>query len=149
MRNCPPLIIQNTTIHPTEHHHFLSLLVDQELSWKFHTGHAIAKGNEYVLQLRRLSRLVNGILVKQMCQLYLTVAVPKFTYRVNLWFRLVYSNNLSMEQRGSKGIAKRLATVQQITALSITGAMRMTATDVLNNHTNLLPVLLLLQKICH
>lgn len=51
MRTRPPLIIQNTTIHPSEHHHFLGLLVDQELTWKFHTGHTIAKGTEYVLRL--------------------------------------------------------------------------------------------------
>lgn len=84
-----------------------------------------------------------------MRQLYLTVAVPKFTYGANLWFRPIYCNNLTKEQRGSIGIAKRLAKVQRIAALSITGAMRTTATDVLNNHANLLPVPLLLQKICH
>jgi hypothetical protein len=84
-----------------------------------------------------------------MHQLYLTVVVLKFTYRANIWFRPVYCNNLTKEQRGSKGIAKQLATVQQITAFSITEAMRITATDVLNNHANLLPVPLLLLKICH
>jgi hypothetical protein len=48
---CPPLVIQNTIV-PTDHHCFLDLLVNQELSWKYHTSYTIAKGTEYVLQLR-------------------------------------------------------------------------------------------------
>lgn len=84
-----------------------------------------------------------------MHQLYLTIAVPKFSYGANLWIRPIYHNGLAKEQRGSIGIAKWLATVQRIAALSITGAMRTTATDNLNIHANLLLVPLLLQKICH
>jgi hypothetical protein len=88
-----PLIIQNTTILPTEHHHFLGLIVDQKLTWKHHVGYTIAKGTEYVLQLHRLSRPANGIPAKLMCRLYLTVAVPKFTYGVDIWFRPIYDDN--------------------------------------------------------
>jgi len=52
-------------------------------------------------------------------------------------------------QRGSMGIAKKITTIQRIAALTITGAMRSTATDLLEVHTNLLPVTLLLQNTCH
>jgi hypothetical protein len=101
----PPLTIQNAASQPSEHHRFLGLIVDHELTWKHHVAHAIAKGTGYVLQLRRLSRPTNGVSV----------------------------------QRGSIGVAEWLAKVQQIAALSITGAMRNAVTDILNAHANLLP----------
>jgi hypothetical protein len=145
----PPLTIQDTIIKPTEHHHFLGLVVDQELTWKFQAGHAIAKGTEYVLQLRRLSRPSNGVSAKLMRQLYITVAIPKFTYGADVWFRPIYTEGTNREQQGSKGAAERLAKVQRIATLSITGAMNSTATDTLNAHANLLPTDLLLQRTCH
>lgn len=42
-----------------------------------------------------------------------------------------------------------MAKVQRIATLSITGAMRSTATDTLDAHANLLPIGLLFQKVCH
>jgi len=145
----PPLTIQDTIIKPTEHHHFLGLVVNQELTWKFQAGHTITKGTEYVLQLHRLSRPSNGVSAKLMHQLYITVAIPKFTYGADIWFRPIYTEGTNREQRGSKGAAERLAKVQRIAMLSITGAMNSTATDTLNAHANLLPTDLLLQRMCH
>ena len=52
LRKRPTLKIQNTQIKPAEHFRFLGIMVDHELTWKTHTGRAIAKGTEYVLQLR-------------------------------------------------------------------------------------------------
>jgi hypothetical protein len=94
----PPLTIQDTIIKPTEHHRFLGLVVDQELTWKFQAGHAIAKGTEYVLQLRRLSRPSNGVSAKLMCQLYIMVTIPKFTYGADIWFRPIYTEGTNREQ---------------------------------------------------
>jgi len=51
LRERPTLTIQSTQIKPAEHHRFLGILVDHELTWKKHAGIAIAKGTEYVLQL--------------------------------------------------------------------------------------------------
>lgn len=73
-----------TAMHSNEHHRSLSLSVDQELTWKYHTG---------------------------------------LTYGVNLWFRSIYSNGSTKEQRGSIGMSRQLAAVQRTVALSITGAI--------------------------
>ena len=148
LRNRPTLTIRNTQIKPAEHHRFLGLIVDQELTWKRHAGHAIAKGTEYVLQLRRLSRAAGGIPANLMRKLYLTVAVPKFTYGAGIWFRPMFVEGSNKRQRGSIGVAKRLASVQRMANISTLGAMRTTATDTLDAHALLLPMHLLLQKIC-
>ncbi|KIK40036.1 hypothetical protein CY34DRAFT_88109, partial [Suillus luteus UH-Slu-Lm8-n1] len=77
-------------IHPTNHYCFLGLIVDQKLTWKKHIAHTIAKGTEYILQLHCLSRTANRISTKLMCQLYITIAIPKFIYGTNIWFCHIY-----------------------------------------------------------
>ncbi|KAG2068144.1 hypothetical protein BDR04DRAFT_1025367 [Suillus decipiens] len=77
------------------------------------------------------------------------LVVPKIMYALDLWFTPSYwdgSNNL---QHGSIGVAKKLASVQCIIAIAITGAMRTTASNLLEVHANLLPTSLLLQNTCH
>jgi len=145
----PALKIQSTQIKPTEQFRFLGVMVDHELTWKHQTGCAIAKGTEYVLQLKRLSRAAKGVSAKLMRKLYLTVAVPKFAYGAGIWFRPMYKEGSNSTHRGSIGIAKKLARIQRMAATSIMGAMRTTATDILDNHAYLLPIPLLLQKHCH
>jgi hypothetical protein len=141
--------LDGTITQPSHHTRFLGIIVDQELTWREHATYAIAKGTEYVLQLRRLSRTSMGIPTKLMRQLYQTVAIPKFTYGADIWFHPLFKQGSHTMQQGSKGIAKCLTSVQRIAAISITGAMRSTPTDSLEAHANLLPIPLFLQKICH
>lgn len=64
-----------------------------------------------------------GIPTKLMRQLYQSVVIPKFTYGADIWFRPLFKDSTGGMQKGSKGIADRLTTVQWIAAISITGAM--------------------------
>ena len=50
---------------------------------------------------------------------------------------------------GSVGITSKLASLQRMATLAITSALCSTTTDVLDLHTDVLPVELLLNKICH
>jgi hypothetical protein len=84
-----------------------------------------------------------------MRQLYQATAVPKMLYAADLWFTLAHHEGTDTLQRGSLGVAKKLTSIQRIAAIAITGAMRSTATDVLEVHTNLLPMTLLLQNTCY
>lgn len=52
-------------------------------------------------------------------------------------------------QHGSVGHVHQLAMVQHQALLAMTGALRSTATDVMQAHANLLPFDLLVDKICH
>lgn len=145
----PNMHIQGTTIKPTFSHRFLGVIVDQELRWKAQAANAIAKGTAYVFQLRRLSTAAKGLPLHLMRQLYQAVAVPKMLYAADLWFTPSFREGSDILQRGSIGVAKRLTSVQRIAALAITGAMKSTATDLLEVHANLLPIPLLLQNTYH
>lgn len=123
--------------------------MDQELTWREHAAYAVGKGTEYVLQLRRLLRTSMGIPTKLMHQLYQAVAIPKFTYAADIWFHPLFKKDSNASQHGSKRTADCLTSVQCLAALSIMGTMRTTPTNSLEAHANLLPIPLLMQKICH
>lgn len=136
----PPLVTRGTTITPTATHRFLGVILDQALRWNAHIAYALAKGTAYVFQLRRLSSTSTGIPLSLMRQLYLAVALPKMLYAVDLWYRPLFVGDTDTFQHGSIGVVRRLRRVQRIAALSITGAMRTTATDTVEVHAKLLPL---------
>jgi hypothetical protein len=145
----PNMNIQGNIIRPSPTHKFLGVILDQELRWKAQVDYAVAKGTAHVMQIRRLSTMTKGIPMRLMRQLYQAVAIPKMLYAADLWFTPAFKDGSDTPQRGSLGTAKHLNTVQCIALLAITGAMRSTATDLLEVHANTLPITLLLQNFCH
>ena len=136
----PDLTLHDGTIKLAQQHKFLGVIVTNTLSWSVQITHAIAKGTAYILQLKRLSSVANGIPLSLMCQLYRAVAVPKMLYTVDVWFRPTYIDNHNTSQSGSKGMACTLEKVQCTALLSIMGAMRSTAMDTLEIHSNIWPL---------
>lgn len=148
-KNCPNMHIQGTTICLMPTHWFLGVIVNQELQWNAQVDNAVAKGMIYVCQLHHLSSSAKGLLLRLMHQLYQAVAILKMLYVADLWFTPTYQDSSDSLQWGSIRVAKHLTSIQWIAALSITGAIRTTATDLLEVHANLLPISLLLQNMCH
>ncbi|KAF8550997.1 hypothetical protein OG21DRAFT_1478317 [Imleria badia] len=148
-KNRPPMVIRGTTIKPTDSHRFLGVLLDEGLRWHKQVTYAVRRGTAYVLQLRRISLSSNGIPLTLSRQLYMTVALPKKLYAVNLWFRPIYTRNSDDVNRGSLGTSKRLGRVQRFTALAIMGALSTTAGDAAEAHTKLIPIAQRIQILCH
>ena len=84
-----------------------------------------------------------------MRQLYQAVAVPSFMYAADIWFKPVDRSLEGQKARGSVGVSRKLASVQRIATVAITGALRTTATDMMEAHANLWPMELLMHRICH
>jgi hypothetical protein len=122
---------------------------DQELRWTTQAKSALAKATKWTLMYRCLAKQSAGINAKLMRKLYLAVAVPKLTYAVDVWYTPVHHEEGHSKCSGSVGIINQLARVQRLGTLAITGALRSTATDVADLHANVLPIDLLLNKICH
>ena len=70
-------------------------------------------------------------------------------YAADVWYTPVYLHVGRERRSGSVGFTRRLASVQRLATVAITGALCSMATDVLDLHANLLPVELLLHKVCH
>jgi ribonuclease HI len=145
----PPLTLQDTTLIPQQTHKFLGVLMDQELRWNHQADYALGKATKWTLAFRRLARPSTGIHPRLMRQLYNAVAIPKITYAADVWYTPTYWKEGMSRCQGSVGVTKRLASLQRIATVAITGALRTTATDVLDIHANVLPVALMMRKICY
>jgi hypothetical protein len=145
----PPLITHGTMITPTATHKFLGVILDQVLRWKEHIAYAIAKGTAYVLQLHHISSTSTGVPLSLMHQLYLSIAMPKLLYAVDLWFQPLFIGTNDKQQSGSIGVTCQLGHIQRLAALSITGEMHSTATDTLEAHTKLLLMEHRMQNLCY
>jgi hypothetical protein len=101
------------------------------------------------MQLRWIAKSAHGVPIPLARQLYTAVALPKMLYAIDLWFKPIFSAHTDTPSRGSIGIARRIARVQQLAAIALTGAMRTSATDVLEAHAKLMPVDQRIQLTCH
>ena len=83
-----------------------------------------------------------------MRQLYTAVAIPKMMYAINVWLTPPWQWDGAKGCTSSVGMVNRLASLQRVAALAITGAMRTTVTDVINLHADLLPMQLVTHRLC-
>jgi ribonuclease HI len=122
---------------------FLGVKIDHELRWHAQGDSMVAKGQAWVAQIHRIAWVTRGVPPSLLRRLYLAVAVPRIYYAADVC--LVAGSRKG--KIGGAGLVARLTTVQRKAAVAITGAMRSTATDVLNAHANLMPVPVLIDKI--
>ena len=108
----------------------------------------VAKATKWMLAYQRLVHPLTGIWRRLMQQLYNVVVVLKMVYATDVWYTPVYLHAGRERRCGSVGITSRLASVQCLASTAIMGALRSMATDVLDLHANLLPVELMLHKVC-
>ena len=119
-KNWPLMMIRGFSIKPTETHHFLGVLLDEELHWHKHITYAVRKGTAYILQLCHISLSLKGISLTLARQLYTSVTLPKMLYTLDLWFKPIYSGNSDLVNRGSISTSKHLGQVQCLAAIAIT-----------------------------
>ena len=78
----------------------------------------------------------------------MAVAIPKMMYAIDVWLTLPRQWDGAKRRTGSVGMVNRLASLQRVAVLVITGAMHTTATDVIDLHTDLLPMWLVTHRLC-
>ena len=67
----------------------------------------------------------------------------------DIWFTLVcWGVDSGMSSR-SIGVARELSTIQRMAMTAITGALRTSTSDVMEANTNLLPIELTMDRVCH
>lgn len=143
--NAPTLTLQGTDIKSCETYKYLGILIDAELNWKRQAEHAATKGIKWVALFSRLSRTKSGINAGLMRHLYRAVGIPKVTYAAEIWYTPPSKKVGAKRTTGSVSALKQLQKMQRTAALAITGAMRTTASDVLDVHADLLPIDILLK----
>ena len=147
----PPLTINNQTISEVQFYKYLGILVDSQLRWKEQDQRAIANATKWLLQYRRLTKPSTGTSAKLMRQLYLSVALPKITYGLDVWFTPPNKKPSQTKNLGSAAVLHQLQKVQRIASLAITGTLCTTPTpnDFADAHAGILPIDLALCKATH
>ena len=84
-----------------------------------------------------------------MHQLYVAVALPKMTYALNVWYTLLTKPVGQRKSIGSVGVLRQMTKLQRLASLAIVGGMKSTPTDLLDAHSGLFPIELMLLCICH
>ena len=125
----PPITIQGHHIQPFKSVKFLGVIIDNELRFKEHAAHAIAKGTKYVLACSRMTKVSKGVWGTVMKRLYEAVAIPKMLYVVDIWGMEMLRKGRGKREKGwgPRGFAKQINKVQQLAMVLITGGMRSTA----------------------
>lgn len=146
----PPIVLGDHTIQPSASSKFLGVIIDENLNFKEHAAHALAKGIKYTLACNRMIRPTKGIRGHLMKRLYEGVVIPKMLYAADIWCAgLVSKSRSKNNSRGARGFASQMARVQRMATLLITGGMRSSATDILDAHANILPFQQTLRKMCY
>jgi hypothetical protein len=143
------LVLKGKVVWTESSYKYLGIHVDSQLRWTVQTHEAIAKATKWVLLYRRLTRPSFGLSAKFMRRLYITVAIPKMTYGLDVWYTPPHKPLGKKKNSGSVKALRELGKIQRMATIAINGALRTTPTDLLDAHPGLLPVDLLLKKICY
>ncbi|QRV80550.1 Reverse transcriptase from transposon X-element protein [Ceratobasidium sp. AG-Ba] len=144
-----PIHIGGTLVKPVKSHRFLGVIFDEELRWGEQRAGVLKVGATWVNHLRRISRTRHGLKPEAARQLHQAAFLPKVTYAADVWWEHVRRNESDTRDLGASGFTRRLQSIQRISALNITGALRTSPTDALDAHAGILPVKLELQRACH
>lgn len=143
----PSITVAGIDIQVKPVHKFLGVLVDQELRFREHAAYAQGKGTAVLMNTKRLVKVRGGMRGEFARRIYEAVVAPTMLYAADVWCTPdVVVNGRTVE--GSKGAKAKLARVQRMGALQVTGALRSTPNDLLEAHAGLLPMSVRVQKIC-
>ena len=141
-----PITVAGWITQLSKSHKFLGIIIDEELRFKEQLTSTVAKGTKYALACHRLAKPSLGIKNCFTCLLFNSVVISKMLYGVDVWGTKMVAE--MGKRAGRKGQGCLLERVLRMHALTITSAMRTTATDVTIAHANLMPIPYTLQKIC-
>jgi len=145
----PLLVLTHRTIEPTDSTKYLGVIVDRHLNWKAQQSYTVEKGTKWAAQIWRLARPSWGLTPKHAKRLFISVALPKILYALDVWCIPSDDPVLGPKANGSSKVTKQISSIQRAGALAILGGLRTSPTDVLDAYAHLLPAPLLIRKACY
>ena len=145
----PKLMLEGQEVKESNSYKYLGIQLDSQLRWKEQAHRATANATKWLLQYRRLTRPSTGVSSKLMRQLYISVALPKITYGLDVWYTPPTKPAGFTKNTGSVGVLRNLQKIQRLATTAITGTLRSAPTDLIDAHAGLWPMELALMKACH
>ena len=129
-----PLTLLNTTLTPAANTKYLGVYLNQHLNWDTQRNYAVEKGTKWTAQIRRATAPSWGLTLKHARQLYISVAIPRILYAVDVW-GLWFKRGAETHPAGKiSECNNKLTSVQRAGTLAITGGLRTSPTDALDAH---------------
>lgn len=148
-KNRPPLVLPSVTVQPSNSTKYLGIMLDQHLNWAPQLAQVCSKGSKWASQIKCLPWPSWGLTPKGARKLYMSIALPRILYRIDIWCTPLHGRNKHGSKKGSVNSIKKLSTVQCAGTLAITGGYRTSPTDSLDAHSGMLPIELRVEKMCH
>lgn len=128
--------------------------MDKHLTWKPQIQQAVAKAKLGAYQLSRLSKQKHGLPARQILKLYYGAVIPRALYGAEIWLTPAHGGGKNEKgktkpRKGSIAAIKALARAQRTVAIAAAGALRTSPADAVEAHMNMLPMELLVNKVCH
>ena len=93
---------------PVLSYKYLTVLFDSRLRWSLQHVKALATATFWSSQLWHISKSASGLSTTGTKQLFNTVAVPRFTYRAEVWYTYLHKLESVSNTWGSVAITNKL-----------------------------------------
>ena len=127
-------------------HKFLGVLLDDELCFQKHAAYAIVKGERWVSEVKKLSKVMRGMHGTFTRRLFYSVAAPSMLYAADIWCTQPVKRMGAKAARGMGAAIRKIESIQRKAALQATGALRTTPSDLLFAYADMLPLRLYTYK---
>ena len=146
-----PLTLLNTDLTPVPSTKYLGVYFDQHLDWNTQRNYAVEKGTKWTAQIRQATAPSWGLTPKHARRLYISVAIPRTLYAVNVWGIRFKRERGSLPPSAGKisTYNNKLTSIQRAGTLAVTGGLRSSPTDALDAHAYTLPFHLEIEKHLH
>jgi hypothetical protein len=144
----PNLVIGGNVVKPSGAVKLVGIWLDEKLTFKQQAAAAVAKGQEWMVNFRRLGRVAGGVGMAYIRQLYLAICVPRMLYGAEVWLAPVYQRDRGANrQKDTHAPVRKLASIQLKAARLMVGGMVSSPGNLLNTHADLLPMNLVIDKL--
>jgi hypothetical protein len=80
-----PLTLGQDVIESKKTAKFLGVLIDNELRWKEQGTAALERGQDQIVQFRRVTKPTQGVTAEQMRKLYISIVIPRMLYATDVF----------------------------------------------------------------
>ncbi|KAJ6492786.1 hypothetical protein C8R47DRAFT_956458, partial [Mycena vitilis] len=137
----PALILRGKRVKMESAVKLVGIWIDEKLTFKEQAAAALAKGQAWLVQFRRLARVSGGVGATYIRQLYLAICIPRMFYGAEVWLVPMYQRKRGANRvQDGRAIVKKLASIQLRAARMILGGMVSSPGDMLDAHADLMPM---------
>ena len=143
----PDSTVSMSLTHPVNSYKYLGVIFDPKLCWPLQQMKALTTMTFWSSHIWHLSKSASRVTTAGAKQLYDTVAIPRFTYGVEIWYAYLHKLKGANKMKGSIALTNKLHSVQHKVAKAITSSLSSTVGNIFDVHAYILPIDLLLCKL--